>query len=145
MTIESSTAAQRITLRDTLAIAKVAAQKFAQDSVTPTVAQAAVFDPLVVAASTAIAAAGYSPSLPATQVVVANGGTVNVENSAGALDSPATAVVAGGVLTGVNLASTKTILTNALKFSGVTITGSGTFFTPTITNGVLTGGVLSAS
>jgi hypothetical protein len=89
---------------------------------------------------------GYTgPSLPTTQVVVANGGTVNVENSAGNLDSPATATVAAGVLSSVKLASTKTILTSALKFSGVTITGTGTFFTPTIVNGVLTGGVLSAS
>jgi hypothetical protein len=89
---------------------------------------------------------GYAgPIAGGTNAVVANGGTVNVENSAGALDSPATATVAAGVLTGVKLAATKTILTNALKFSGVTITGTGTFFTPTIVNGVLTGGVLSAS
>lgn len=80
-----------------------------------------------------------------TGAYVANAGTVNVENSAGNLDSPATATVAAGVLTGVKLAATKTILTDATKFSGVTITGSGTFFTPTIVNGVMTGGVLSAS
>lgn len=86
-----------------------------------------------------------APTLPATQVIVSNGGTINVENSAGNLDSPAIAVVAAGVLTGVNLAGTKTILTNALKQAGVTITGTGTFFTPTIVSGVLTGGVLSAS
>lgn len=84
-------------------------------------------------------------NLAATVAMVDNADSVNVENSAGNLDSAATAVVAAGVLTSVQLASTKTILTNALKFSGVTITGSGTFFTPTIVNGVLTGGVLSAS
>lgn len=86
-----------------------------------------------------------APVLPATQVIVSNGATVNVENSAGALDSAGTATVQSGVLTSVQLAATKTILTNALKFGGVTITGTGTFFTPTIVNGVLTGGVLSES
>lgn len=61
---------------------------------------------------------GYvAPTLPATQVVVSDGGTVNVENSAGALDSPATATVAGGVLTGVKLAATKTILTQGQTVS----------------------------
>lgn len=95
------------------------------------------------AAIAACAAIGGTGS--GTSAAVANGATVNVENSAGALDSNGTAVVAAGALTSVQLPATKTILTNALKFSGVTITGSGTFFTPTITNGVLTGGVLSAS
>ena len=97
--------------------------------------------------ATAVVAAGVltSVKLAATKTIVTHAQSINVENSAGALDSPATAVVAAGVITGVNLAETKTILTDALKFSGVTITGSGTFFTPTIVNGVLTGGVLSAS
>lgn len=95
------------------------------------------------ACSTALAAVGIIGTLPANQVVVTNGATINVENSAGALDSPATAVVAGGVLTGCNLAATKTILTHAVAVTGVTITGSGTTFTPTIVAGVLTGGVLS--
>lgn len=84
-----------------------------------------------------------APALPDTQAIVANAGTVNVENSAGNLDSPATAVVASNVLTSVKLAATKTILTDAVAVTGVTITGSGTTFTPTIANGVLTGGVLS--
>lgn len=78
-----------------------------------------------------------------TEVVVTNGATLNVENSAGNFDSPGTAVVAGGVLTSVKLGATKAILTNALAVTGVTITGTGTTFTPTIVNGVLTGGVLS--
>lgn len=91
------------------------------------------------------AATAIGGGIAATSAVVANGATINVENSAGALDSNGTAVVAGNAVTSVQLASTKTILTNALKFSGVTITGSGTFFTPTIVNGVMTGGVLSAS
>lgn len=74
---------------------------------------------------------------------VANASTVNVENSAGNLDSAATAVVAAGVLTSVKLASTKTILTNAVAVTGVTVTGTGTTATPTIVNGVLTAIVLS--
>lgn len=55
---------------------------------------------------------GYAgPVLPATQVVVADAQTVNVENSAGNLDSAGVATVTAGVLTGVKLAATKTILT----------------------------------
>lgn len=91
------------------------------------------------------AASAIGGGLAATSAVVDNGVPINVENSAGNLDSSATAVVAANAVTSVKLAATKTILTDALKFSGVTITGSGTFFTPTIVNGVLTGGVLSAS
>lgn len=88
---------------------------------------------------------GYVPVGGGASAVVSTGNSVNVENSAGNLDSPAVASVSSGVLTNVRLAATKTVLTNALKFSGVTITGTGTFFTPTIIDGVLTGGVLSAS
>jgi hypothetical protein len=118
-------------------------QRWAQDAKTPTSTDVTESAVSLNAAAAALAVAGASPG--GAFATVSNGDSVNVENSAGALDSPATAVVASGVLTGVNLASTKTILTNALKFSGVTITGSGTFFTPTIVNGVMTGGVLSAS
>ena len=78
-----------------------------------------------------------------TEVVVTNGATLNVENSAGNLDSAGTATVAGGVLTSVKLAATKTILTDALAVTGVTVTGTGTTATPTIVNGVLTAIALS--
>ena len=141
MSISTSTAAERIALRDKCTIMEKAIQAFAQDSIVLNTEQITEIDALMTALSAALLAA----DAPQTSAVVANGATVNVENSAGALDSPATAVVAAGVLTGVNLAATQTILTNALKFSGVTITGTGTFFTPTIAAGVLTGGVLSAS
>ena len=144
MTFASATPAQRRKVRDEAVKVNFAAQPFAQNAVTPTAAEGTAIDTILSGLATALSDVGATGLLP-TQVVVANGATVNVENSAGALDSPATAVVAGGVLTGVNLAATKTILTNATKFSGVTITGTGTFFTPTIVNGVLTGGVLSAS
>ena len=143
MSIATITAAQRIEVRDECVRAGLYMQRWAQDAKTPTAADVTESNTPLNAAAAALAVAGASPG--ATIANVSNGGTVNVENSAGALDSNATAVVAGGVLTSVQLAATKTILTNALKFSGVTITGSGTFFTPTIVNGVLTGGVLSAS
>lgn len=143
MSIATITAAQRIEVRDECARAALYMQKWAQDAKTPGAADVTDSNVSLNAAAAALAVAGAAPG--GTFATVANGATVNVENSAGNLDSPATAVVAAGVLTGVNLAATKTILTNALKFSGVTITGSGTFFTPTIVNGVLTGGVLSAS
>lgn len=143
MSIATITAAQRIEVRDECTRAALYMQKWAQDAKTPTATDVTESATSLNAAAAALAVAGAAPG--GTFATVANGATVNVENSAGALDSPATAVVAAGVLSGVNLASTKTILTNALKFSGVTITGSGTFFTPTIVNGVMTGGVLSAS
>ncbi|AUV61954.1 hypothetical protein PsPhPollyC_gp06 [Pseudomonas phage PollyC] len=89
---------------------------------------------------------GYTaPAMPPTQVVVSNGATVNVENSAGNLDSPGVATVAAGALSGVRLAATKTILTSGTKVNAVAVTGTGNFATPTIANGVLTGIVLSDS
>lgn len=81
--------------------------------------------------------------LPATQAIVLNAGTVNVENSAGNLDSPATAVVAASVLTSVKLAATKTIVTSGVDLV-VPVTGVyATKATPTVVNGVITGIVLS--
>lgn len=88
---------------------------------------------------------GFVPVGSPTAAVVSNGGTVNVENSVGNLDSPATAVVAAGVLNGVRLDATKTILTSGTKINAVAVTGTGNFATPTIANGVITGIVLSAS
>lgn len=144
MSIATITAAQRVEVRDECLRVSLAMQRFAQSGTTPRTDETDEVTPVLEAAAAALVVAGAS-GLPATSAVLANGGTVNVENSAGNLDSPATATVAASAITNVRLASTKTILTNALKFSGVTITGTGTFFTPTITNGVLTGGVLSAS
>ena len=51
--------------------------------------------------------------LPATDAIVSNGGTVPVRNSAGADSHNATAVVAAGVLSGVNLAATVGMVDNA--------------------------------
>lgn len=96
----------------------------------------------------AIKTPGYvAGSLPATQVIVSNGGTVNVENSAGALDSPGTAVVAGGVLSGVQLAATKTIVTTADNITvqnsaGAAVAGS---HAATVAAGVLSNVKLAAT
>lgn len=51
--------------------------------------------------------------LPATQAIVDNGGTVPVRNSAGADSHNATAVVAAGELSGVNLAATVAMVDNS--------------------------------
>lgn len=89
---------------------------------------------------------GYAgPIAGGTNAVVANGGTVNVENSAGNLDSPATATVAAGVLSGVKLAATKTIVTSGVKINAVAVSGTGNFATITVAGGVITAIVLSAS
>lgn len=112
------------------------------------VQQGADVDPTFAAflADAATKTPGYTaPALPATQAVVANGNSVNVENSAGALDSPATATVAAGVLSGVRLATTKTIVTNGVKVNAASVTGTGNFATFTVANGVITAIVLSAS
>jgi hypothetical protein len=145
MTTASATAAQRLEARDEAVKVAALLQGVVQVAQAPSAAKGALVDAALTPLTAALAALGSTTALLPTQQVVANGDTVNVENSAGALDSAATATVAAGVLTDVKLASTKTILTHALKFSGVTITGSGTFFTPTVVDGVLTGGVLSAS
>jgi hypothetical protein len=64
-------------------------------------------------ADAAIKCPGYTNGpIDPTETVVTNAQTVNVENSAGNLDSPATAVVAAGVLTSVKLGATKTIATH---------------------------------
>lgn len=84
-----------------------------------------------------------SVDLAATVAMVDNSDTVNVENSAGNFDSTGTVTVSAGAVVNVRLGSTKAILTNAVAVTGVTVTGSGTTATPTITNGVLTAIVLS--
>lgn len=54
-----------------------------------------------------------------------------------------TALTAAGASAAVP--STQKVLTTAVKFACGTVTGSGTFCTPTIVGGVVTGMVLSAS
>lgn len=186
MSIATITAAQRVEARDAALAAALVMQRFTQSATTPRADETAEATPVLEAAAAALVVAGAS-GLPATSAVVANGTTINVENSAGNLDSPATATVAASAVTNVRLASTKTIVDNAgtipvkhfdgtvVASSGVTaevtagvlvaarlptgralvttavkvpvgtVSGSGTFGTFTITNGVITGIVLSAS
>lgn len=141
MSYASATAAQRLAMNSTAEQLAAATQGARAGGNLPALNGHINPDTVAAACASAIAAAGIG--LIATQVVVSNGATVNVENSAGALDSPGTATVAAGVLTDVKLAATKTILTNAAPVSGVTVTGSGTTFTPTIVDGVLVAAVLS--
>lgn len=138
MSISTITAAQRAELRDSLLSAELVMQKYTQSATTPRTDETEEATPVLEAAAAALVVAGAS-GLPATSAVVANGGTVNVENSAGALDSPATAVVAANVLTSVKLGSTKTILTQG---DTVTITDSNgtpaSTGTATVAAGVVT-------
>jgi hypothetical protein len=144
MSIATITAAQRVEVRDACLTAALAIQPHVQSAATPDAGETAVVTPALDAAAAALSAAG-STGLPATSAVVANGDSVNVENSAGALDSPATAVVAGSAITGVRLAATKTIVTSGVKVNAASVTGTGNFATITVANGVITGIVLSAS
>ena len=83
-------------------------------------------------------------ALLATEVIVADTDILNVENSAGNLDSSGTATVAAGVLTSVRLAATKTIVSNAQALTGVAPTGTYTnTVTFTVAAGVITAIVLS--
>lgn len=52
------------------------------------------------------------PTLPATDAVVSNGGTVVVKNSAGTVSKNATATVASNTLSDVKLAATEAIVSN---------------------------------
>jgi hypothetical protein len=186
MSISTSTAAERIALRDKLAITGAAMQAFAQDSIVPNTEQITEIDALLTALTTALSAAD-GIILPATQVVVSDtqattvtdnsggpsvaavltvtagalvratmsvatdcitqtGANITMQNSAGtAIPGTHPATVAAGALSNVKLASTVGVVVNAVKQSGWTVTGSGTFFTPTVAAGVCTGGVLSAS
>lgn len=143
MSIATITAAQRVEVRDATLSAALAMQRYTQSGTAPRADEVAQADPILNAAAAALVVAGAS-GLPATSAVVANGATVNVENSAGNLDSPATAVVSGAVITGVRLAATKTIVTSGQALTGVTPTGTfTTTVTFTVAAGLITGIVLS--
>ena len=76
--------------------------------------------------------------LAQTDTTVSNGGTVVVQNSAGALATNAIATVAAGTLSNVRLPATSTIVANAKTLplwnsAGTLITSSGTL---TVANGV---------
>jgi hypothetical protein len=85
-------------------------------------------------------------ALPATAAIVDSTVVPVIQNSAGtAVAGVNTRTVAAGLETNVRTAATVGFVVNAVKQSGWTVTGTGTFFTPTVANGVCTGGVLSAS
>lgn len=186
MSISTSTAAQRITLRDKTRIAGVMLQAFAQDSVALNAEQITDVDAALTNLTAALSAAG-GILLPATQVIVSNGGAVTITDSAGgpslagtatvaagALSSVAitaataaivqnadtvpvksfagavvtaapTAEVSAGALVAVKLSSAAAVAANTVKQSVGTVSGSGTFGTFTVSGGVITGIVLSAS
>lgn len=81
--------------------------------------------------------------LPAASTIVSNGlATVPIKNSAGTtITSAGVLGVAAGALTGVSLPSNLAIVGPGLL--GITLTGTGNKVTFTITNGVITAGVLS--
>ena len=97
-------------------------------------------------ADAASKAPGYVPVASPTAAIVPNGGTVNVENSAGNLDSPATATVAAGVLTGVKLGATKTIVTSGDSINVENSAGAlDSPATAVVAAGVITGVNLGAT
>lgn len=143
MSIATITAAQRVEVRDSCLSAALAMQRYTQSATTPRADETAEATPVLAAAAAALVVAGAT-GLPATSAVVANGATVNVENSAGNLDSPATATVAASAVTNVRLAATKTIVTSGQALTGVTPSGTFTStVTFTVANGVITGIALS--
>lgn len=143
MSIATITAAQRVEVRDECLRASLAMQRFAQSGTTPRTDETAEITPVLEAAAAALVVAGAS-GLAATSAVVANGASINVENSAGNLDSPATATVADSAVTNVRLAATKTIVTSGQALTGVTPTGTyTTTVTFTVAAGVITAIVLS--
>lgn len=143
MSIATITAAQRVEVRDATLTASLVMQKYSQSATTPRADEVALATPVLDAAAAALAVAG-STGIPSTSAVVANGSTVNVENSAGNLDSPGTVTVAASTVTNVRLAAAKTIVTSGQALTGVTPTGTfTTTVTFTVANGVITGIALS--
>lgn len=73
-----------------------------------------------------------TPTLPATQAIVANAGTVAVKNSVGTtVDAAAVATVAANAVTGIALAATKAVIDNAAanvvvqNSAGAAVTSAG--------------------
>lgn len=75
--------------------------------------------------------------------LVANGATLNLQNSAGTAQGTVTATVAAGAVSNVKLPATATRIVSGTKITAP-VTGTGTTgVTPTIANGVVTALVLS--
>lgn len=105
MTIETATPEAQYEVRRRSVVAADLTQRFANRADPITAGQAADVDTALTALLAALAAAGFSPAIPATSKTIASGVKVPVG----------------------------------------TVTGTGTFGTPTIVGGVITGIVLSAS
>lgn len=103
------------------------------------------------AAATVAVAAGAVTNVnitASTTAIVDHNDTVPVKDAAGVVRaSGATAEIVAGVPVSVRLAATASvaIIPTATKFPVGTVSGSGTFGTFTVVNGVITGIVLSAS
>lgn len=83
---------------------------------------------------------------PTTSAIVQNTAGIPLADSAGvAYPSGCTAVVVGGSATQMRMVATARSVNNAVKIPVGTVSGSGTFGTFTVVNGVITGIVLSAS
>lgn len=142
MSFSTITAAQRLEIRDSAVQVASVTQPFAQNGLAPTAAELALITPVLSNCAAALGVAGAT-GLPATQAIVANGNTVAVRNSAGAASHNGTAVVAGGAVTGVNLAATVAMVDSGTAIT-VPVTGTyATKITPTVVAGVITGFVLS--
>ncbi|BBD74688.1 type VII integral membrane protein [Pectobacterium phage PPWS2] len=132
MSLTTVTATQRQTLRDKASNLAALSQVYAESARTPTAGEAAIVQAAIDAMSTAIAVINGTSGAAS----VSSGATVAVRNSAGADSHNATAVVAAGALTGVNLAATVALVDNG---DTITATGTGTTATLVVTAGVLTG------
>jgi hypothetical protein len=101
------------------------------------------------AGATAAVSAGVltGVNLVATKAVLTNAdANIQVQNSAGAVISSAcVAAIGSGVLSNIKLPATVAAVANGTKYNAVSVTGSGNFATFTVSAGVITAIVLSAS
>lgn len=85
-------------------------------------------------------------ALPATEAIVSSATTPVVQNSAGtAVPGTSVRTVAAGAESNIKLPATVAPVVNGVKINAVSVTGTGNFATITVTNGVITAIVLSAS
>lgn len=142
MSLVTATAAQRIALRNTAVNLGEHTQVYAQSATAPTAAEAAIVQPYIDAAKTAIDAVNGT-----TGATVANGATVAVVNSASADSHNATATVTGTTLTNVKLAATVAFVDNAdtvpvQNSAGAVVAGT---HTATVAAGVVSNVKLAAT
>lgn len=112
MSFQSITAAQRLAIRDNASKVATAAQKYVQTFEPITAAEGNEVNPLLVPLANALAAAGASASLPATQAIVSNGSTIPLQNSAGASIDNITLTVAANTVGNAKLPATTAAVKN---------------------------------